>query len=356
MKRLLKWIVLGLIVGLAAFYFWPEKTYKPYAVSADYNAQADVYVVPAMPPDWSWGLYKNGEEPELRFGETGNRDAAKATIIFVPGYTATLDMYGEQFDMLARRGYHVMGLDMRGQGGSERHRPEFPEKLWVGDFENYGDDIRNWLSGMDLPQDRIVILAGSSFGGNTVIRAAGDAPLNIDGLYLLAPAIEPNTGEYSFERAKSMLSRFILIGRGKRYVLGQGDWKPESNDLTTTSNCSSYAKRLHYRDVIFTREPEQRVGGATNKWFYEFLKSSEHMNNQAYLSNIQIPVTVITAEIDDFVSNDVNAKACADYFPNCVEVVIPGTKHCLLQENDVVQMRLYDEFDALFERITSSQY
>lgn len=356
MKRIFKWGVICLFALLIIGYFWPEKRYKPHEVSASYKAQADVYFVPERPADWSWKRFKSDNAPELRWGETGNREAAKATIIFVPGYTATLDMYGEQFDRLARRGFHVMGLDMRGQGGSERHRIDFPEKLWVEDFADYGEDIRNWLSAMDLPKDRIVILAGSSFGGNTVIRAVGDGPINISGLYLLAPAIEPNTGEYSFDQAKSMLSRFITIGRGKRYVLGQGDWKPESADLTTTSNCSSYAKRLHYRDVIFTRAPEQRVGGATNKWFYEFLRSSEHMNNQAYLAKIKVPVTVITAEIDDFVSNAVNAKACAEYFPNCVEVIIPDTKHCLLQESDAIQMRLYDEMDALFERIISSQY
>lgn len=356
MKRAIKWLFIVLLIAILTVWVWPEKRYSAFEVSADYQSQADKYYVPDMPQDWSWNLFKNKNGPEIRWGQTGNRDAAKATIVFVPGYTATLDMYGEQFDALARRGFHVMGLDMRGQGGSERHRKDFPENLWVEDFADYGEDIRAWLTAMDLPENRMVILAGSSFGGNTVIRAAGDAPLNIDGLYLLAPAIEPNTGEYSFEEAKSLLSSFVKIGRGKRYVLGQGDWKPESDDLTTTSNCSSYAKRLHYRDVIFTRDPKQRVGGATNKWFYEFLRSSEHINNQAYLSDIKVPVTIITAETDEFVSNSINAKACKAYFPNCKEVIIPGTKHCLLQENDTVQTRLYDEMDALFERITSSRY
>ncbi len=357
MRRAFKWIFVILLVAVLAVYFWPEKRYSPHKVSANYQSQADNFYIPDMPPDWTWSMFETADGTKIRWGETGNRDAARATYIFVPGYTATLDMYGEQFDKLARRGYHVMGLDMRGQGGSERHRSAFPEKLWVKDFGVYGSDIRDWISAMNLPSDRTVILAGSSFGGNTVIRAAGDHPdLPIDGLFLYAPAIEPMTGKYDFEESKTLLTRFIRIGRGERYVLGQGDWKPESDVLTTTSNCSSYAKRLHYRDVIFTRKPEQRVGGVTNKWFYEFLRSSEHMNNQAYLSGIKVPVTMITAEVDDFVSNAVNAKACTTYFSDCRELVIPETKHCLLQENDAVQNEMYDEVDALLSRITSDPY
>lgn len=357
MKRVFKLAFVFLLIGIAALYFWPEKRYQPFKVSDDYQRQVDNYHIPDMPPDWQWHDYQVPDGTSLRWGETGNRDAAKASLIFVPGYTATLDMYGEHFDQLARRGYHVLGLDMRGQGGSQRHREAFPEKLWVENFGVYGSDINAWLADMNLPDDRPVILAGSSFGGNTVIRAAGDfTGLPIDGLYLLAPAIQPRTGEYSFEQSLSLLNRFNWLGRGKRYVLDQTDWRPESNDLTTTSDCSSYAKRLHYRDVIFTNNPEQRVGGPTNRWFYEFLKSSEHINRETYLSKITVPVTIVTAEMDAFVDNDTNAKACSDYFNDCRETIIPESKHCLMQENDAVLEQMFDEVDSLLARITSGPF
>jgi len=356
MKRFLKWVAIAFLVSVAIFYLWPEKPYKPFKVSPEYQAQADAFHVPEMPPDWKWQAFNTEDGTRLRWGETGNRNAAKASIIWIPGYTATLDMYGEHYDRLARRGYHVIGLDLRGQGGSERHRSEFPEKLWVNDFSVYSNDISAWLSSLELLANRPVILSGISFGGHVAARVLGEIDnLPVDGGYLMVPAFRPQTGDYSPDQAMRMMKGFMVFGKGERYVMGQGDWKPESDDLTTISECSSNAKRLHYRDVVFTRKPEQRVGGITNKWFYEFLESSHHINNQSFLSRIDVPVVVVSAETDVFVHNADNHKACADYISDCQEVLIPNTGHCLPQESDAVVEQLMDEFDNLLERISPSQ-
>ncbi|MGJ8562251.1 MAG: alpha/beta hydrolase [Alphaproteobacteria bacterium] len=340
-----------LVLFVAAIVFWPEKSYTPYEVAADYQAQVDAFDLPSMPPDWKWKAFAAEDGTVLRWGETGNSDAAKATVLFVPGYTASVDMYGEHADFLARQGYHVIGFDLRGQGGSERHRKSRPEKLWVDDFSAYSDDLAGFIKAMKRRDGQPVILAASSFGGHVAVRAAGDHTLGVDGLYLLAPALRPKSDPYTFEQAKRLMTISRLFGKSKNYVYGQTDWRPDGLDFTQGSDCSSYPKRLYLRDALFTRRPEQRVGGITNQFGAEFFESSDYVLQSGYLEKIDMPVSVISAVNDTFVLTDTNSQACSERFPNCREITPPKSGHCLLQEDDATLGLILRELESLVERI-----
>lgn len=352
-KRVLKGLGALALLALAALILWPEKSYTPYEVDAAYQAQVDAFEFPSMPPDWRWKTFVAADGTKLRWGETGNKDAAKASLLFVPGYTASFDMYGEHVDLLARRGYHVIGLDLRGQGGSESHRESHPEKLWVEDFSDYSDDLAAFIKRLDRNQGQPLILAAISFGGHVGTRAMGDHDLGVDGLYLLAPALRPRSDPYSFEQAKRMMALSRMFGKSKHYVFGETDWRPDGLDFTQGSDCSSNPKRLYLRDVLFTRHPEQRVGGITNQYGAEFFGSSEHILADGYLEAIDVPVTIISAELDTYVHTDVNRQACSDRFPDCREVTPPKSGHCLLQEDDATLEIMFGEFDQLVERINT---
>lgn len=354
-KRSLLFLLALIGLGLITFYVWPEKSYTPYQVDAAYQAQVDNFIVPDMPPDWTWKSFEAQDGTRLRWGETGNTHAAKATIIWVPGYTATLNMYGEHFDDLARRGYHVVGLDLRGQGGSERHRADQPEKLWVKNFGVYSDDVAAFISHLPMRDGQPLILSGISFGGHVVTRTLGDHDLPVDGLYLIAPGLRPQTTPYTFEQAKRMMDIIRMFGKSNHYAYGQGNWRPDGFDFTQGSDCSSNPKRLYLRDTIFTRDPAQRVGGVTNHWGTEFFKSSEYILRPGFLETIEQPVTIISASHDTLVVTEYNSRACADQIPNCREVMPPNTGHCLPQESDAVLNTMYDEFDTLLARINTQQ-
>jgi len=353
LKRIVQGILIALFFGIVAIFVWPEKSYEPYAVDAAYQAQVDAFVLPGVPPDWEWKSFTAKDGTKLRWGETGNKDAAKASLIWVPGYTATLDMYGEHFDDFARRGYHVIGLDLRGQGGSERHREHQPEKMWVKDFATYSDDLAAFIQSLPKREDRPLILSGASFGGHVATRTVGDHTLPVHGLYLIAPALRPESAPYTFEQAKGLMQISNLIGKSKHYVYGQKDWRPDGLDYTQGSDCSSNPKRLYLRDAVFTRKPEQRVGGITNQYGLEFFKSSEYLLSEGYLEKLTLPVSIISATNDTFVVTDYNSRACRDQMLDCREVTPPNTGHCLSQESDAVLETMYDEMDALLERINA---
>jgi len=354
-SRILKILGIGLILGAIAFYFWPEKRYMAFEVDAAYQAQVDAYHLPDMPPDWTWKRFETRDGTGLRWGETGNAGAAKATLIMVPGYTATMSMYGEHVDMLARRGYHVVGVDLRGQGGSDRHRSNQPEKLWVDEFRVYSDDLAEFIRAMP-ESTRPIIPMAISFGGHVGVRMAGDYPDLIDGLYLMAPAIQPKAGTMPFHEAKFLMTWARRLGKSKHYLSGQDNWKPFNDDLSIANidMCSSNPKRLPNRDVVFTRNPNERVGGITAQWGAEFFESSEYIREDGYLESIDVPLMMVSAEVDHFVVTELNQKVCAERFPNCETLDLVGAGHCLFQESDAHLSKMFDSLDVLTARVLES--
>jgi len=354
MKKKIGLGVFGLIIiAILAVLIWPENPHEYYQVDAAYQAQVDAYHVPPMPADWTWQEFEAKDGTKLRSGQTGNSGAAKASVIIVPGYTATLSMYGEHVDYLAEQGYHVMGLDLRGQGGSERYRKDQPEKLWIDDFSSYSDDLAAFIAAQNLPEDRAVVPIAISFGGHVAARMATEHQGLADGLMLLAPAFVPKAGEYSFDDALRMMQTARKLGKAKRYTIGGTNWKPVGEDFTQANidMCSSEPKRLYLRDVVFTREPHQRVGAVTNQWGAEFFESSQLMMSGEYFSDLQIPVSIISAEQDDFVDTAANQRVCSEQISDCSEIQIPGTGHCLMQEHDEDLAIVFAQINLLIAKI-----
>lgn len=345
-------IVIGavciLLILIVAALAWPEKSYVPFEPDEDYLRQADAYPIPPMPAGWEDNRFRSGDGTELRWGQV-RPDVAngqpRATVLIVPGYTATLTMYGEQMQWLLDRNYHVMGVDLRGQGLSERYREDQPEKLWVDDFSIYSNDLADFVQSVK-PDGRPLIVIGNSFGGHVALRMAVDHADVADGLFLIAPAVKPKAGDMGYETAYRIMSMARLFGKAKRYVVGSDNWRPAHSDLSVAAieYCASNPDRLHARDVIFTRYPSERVGGPTNQWAAEFYESSLYLLNGPRLEQTDVPTVMVQAEIDTFVENDAIEQSC-DRMPNCNVEMIPQTGHCLFQESDAVIDTIFDRLD-----------
>jgi len=352
-------VVLGLVLlACIGFFAWPEQSYVPYKVSPSYRAQVEAFDIPDMPVDWTWDMFSSEDGVKMRFGQTGNAASARATIIIIPGYTATMDMYGEQAEDIAARGYHVIGFDLRGQGGSERPRPSQPEKLLIEDFKIYSNDVALFIQSLELPKDRPVILMAMSFGGHVAFRVGGEHSDLIDGLLLLAPALRPKAGDMSFEQVTRLLRLGDALGKDTRYVPGNSNWKPASEDDLLRAGieyCASSPKRLPMRDAVFTMRPKQRVGGVTFNWGREFYGSSNFVLQDGYPESIVKPVTMIHAELDDFVVTDINKVVCDNRMLDCVSISIPESGHCLTQETDPILDRIYKALDDTVQRVEAIQ-
>lgn len=357
MRKISLFIFVGLLILILAGWFWPQKRYQPFKVSEAYQAQVNEFKVPNMPSDWNWGLFTTEDGTQLRWGQTGNRGTAKTTIIIVPGYTATLKMYGEHIDMLAERGFHVLGVDLRGQGGSDRYFSKQPEKLWIEDFSTYSNDLAAIIENQNFSNERVVMPMAMSFGGHVAFRMAGEHSGIIDGLALLAPALEPKAGEMSFDQALKLMNWMRKFGQAKRYVPGGDNWKPFEEDFSVSSIelCSSNPTRLYLRDAIFTNNPEERVGDVTHQWGAEFFESSLYIRSEEFLQEIEIPIFMASAEVDNFVVTNTNHQICSDQLSHCEYKVYKGAGHCLPQESDQIIFDIFDNIQNLANKIKRSQ-
>ncbi len=92
-------------------------------ISDEQRQQASDYLVGKVTPrpdTWQWETFTPEKGIDLRTG-TVDAENAKGTVIFVPGFTGTIDMSMETITQLNRAGYRVAAIEYRGQGKS--HRP-----------------------------------------------------------------------------------------------------------------------------------------------------------------------------------------------------------------------------------------
>ena len=200
---------------------------------------------------------KPSTAPVCAGGQTGNAATAKATLVYVPGFNGTLDAYADQVGLWAREGYHVVGLDMRGQGGSDGnlHGEKLPKFIEDGEVVN-ARDINGFLENLAI-RNRPVLLVGSSYGGIMTTLAVMERPDLVDAYIAMVPAYQPKLpGEP--DGLETQMSRMVSLGLGPRYVPDTVTWRPftEMPDW-----CATGTDRIFNQVRIHADDPSQRVAG-----------------------------------------------------------------------------------------------
>jgi lysophospholipase len=349
-KKFKLYLIWALATAFVVFYLWPPAKYEPHQVSPEYQAQVDEFFIPPMPDGWEFDKFVTRDFVKLRFGKGPVNPDAKATLIVMPGFTGLLEQYGEQLTHWQEQGYNVAGIDIRGQGGSERPLKENPEKSWVKDFSIYSDDIAELLNEEFSGRDEPIILIGQSFGAHVAYRTVAEHDVDVDGLLLTVPAFKPNTGEFSYGAAKMMYRLSKILNKSKFYAPGATNWKPDVPDMTQKIACSAEPKRVYIRDAVYTNNPELRMGTATYQWFGQTMISGEKMVKPEWTSRINIPVVMMLADRDQIVINEPPKEACAA-IDNCEIVIIEDSGHCVMQEVDRIVENVYDNVDNLVAEI-----
>lgn len=270
-------------------------------------------------------------------------DQPKGTVCVLHGRAEFIEKYFETVGDLLKRGFAVVTFDWRGQGLSGR-QVKNPRKGHVRRFADYRYDIeavRDQILVPHMPEPHFAL--AHSMGGAIALDAAYEGWLPFRRLVTVAPmialSIVRRTGGAAF------LARFLRFqGLGKMFVPGGGE--------TSISTLPFKGNRLTSDPVRYARNADAAtaigpgaIGAPTVAWMDSAFRFMKRFTTPNYALKIRLPTLIIAAGDDP-----VCATAAIERFAARLKaghaIVIPGARHEILMERDVIREQFWAAFDA----------
>jgi lysophospholipase len=296
-----------------------------------------------VPEDVLSGTLKTRDGVSLRFARWAPPPGRKGTVCLLPGRSEFIEKYFETVRDLRARGFAVAAFDWRGQGLSERALND-PRKGHVERFSEYDVDLETFMQQIVLPDCPPPIFAiGHSMGATMLIRAAHHGRRWFDRVVLTAPliALPKIRGSYA---ARTTARVMRLAGLGSTYVPGSDativGTQPFVGNLVT-SDPVRYARNA----AVLEEEPGVGLGGPTVAWVDAAFRAMAELNEPTYPARIRQPMLIVAAGHDEIVS----MAAIEDFALSLragSHLIVPGSRHELLMEQDRIRGQFWAAFDA----------
>jgi lysophospholipase len=305
----------------------------------------DLVSIPAnpVPENGVTGMLKTKDGVSLRFARWPPPPGRKGTVCLFQGRTEFIEKYFETVRELRSRGFAVATLDWRGQGGSDRPLDD-PRKGHVGDFSEYELDLDVFMNEVVLPDCPPPHFAvAHSMGGTVMMNIAKKGSRWFDRIVLSAPMINL-AGMWGS-------SLFKMTARGMRYA-GMGTAYIPGGDASVMAS-GSYIGNLFTSDpvrhartkAILEAEPALGVGSPTVGWADAAYRTIADFADINFASKIRQPLMLIAAGRDEIVST----AAIEDFAVRLragSHLIIAGSKHELMAEQDRYRVQFWAAFDA----------
>jgi lysophospholipase len=284
------------------------------------------------------------------------RGPVRGTVCIVQGRGEFIEKYFEVIADLRRRGFAVATFDLRGQGGSERLLSN-PRRGHVVAFTEYDRDLAIFIDEIvkpTLPQPLIGL--GHSLGGNILLRNAQDEASPFTRMVLVSPmiAIHRNMLGVSPAIARAYANIACLFGLAGTYVRGGRDEPDDFKDFETNRLTTDHVRWSRTKAII-EAAPELALGSPTVGWLRAALRSTAMLSRPDYPKYVCVPMILFAAGADKVVSTQAIEDFAADLKVGS-DILMPGSRHEILQETDAVRQRFWAAFDAYMGiAATSSQ-
>jgi lysophospholipase len=274
------------------------------------------------------------------------RGPTRGTVCIVQGRGEFIEKYFEVIADLRRRGFGVATFDLRGQGGSERMLSN-PRKGHVVAFTEYDRDLALFIEEVvkpTLPQPLIGL--GHSLGGNILLRSAQDEASPFARMVLVAPmlAIHRNMLGVSPRVARIYATVLTLLGLSTTYVHGGSNEPDDFTDFETNRLTADYVRWSRNKAVI-EAAPELALGSPTVGWLRAALRSSAMLSRPDYPKYVCVPMILFAPGADKVVSTQAIEDFAVDLKFGS-HILMPGSRHEILQETDAIRQRFWAAFDA----------
>jgi len=296
-----------------------------------------------VPEGTTSGFLTAPDGVKLRFARLAPPSGRKGTVCVFTGRGEQIEKYFETARDLRDRGFAVALLDWRGQGGSARGLSD-SRKGYVRNFADFETDVETFYREVILPDCPPPYFAlAHSMGGAVMLRIAYAGRNWFDRIVLSAPMIDL-PGRTTAWPIRSLLLAMRIAGMGARYVPGGtdvlvGEAPFEGNPLT--SDPVRYARNA----AILAEDPSVGIAAPTVAWADTAFRTMHGFRAAHYPTRIRVPILMLAAGADTIVSTPA-IEEFTYHLRGGSHLVIPGSRHEILQEQDRYRAQFWAAFDA----------
>ena len=295
------------------------------------------------PDDRVVGTVKTRDGVTLRFARWAPPPGRKGTVVLLQGRAEFIEKYFECVRELRARGFAVATFDWRGQGLSDRALSN-KRKGYVRRFSDYVVDLETVMQEVVLPDCPPPIFGlAHSMGGAIAIRVCHDGARWFERVVLSAPLIALPDG-WPMRIAGPFMRFLRLTGRGSAFVPTGTARATGTEDFignVLTSDPVRYARTA----AVLEAEPALGLGAPTVAWADSILREIKRFADPAYASSIRQPLLLIAAGRDEVVSTPAIETFGRQLLAGR-HLIIPGSRHEILQEQDQYRVQFWAAFDA----------
>lgn len=312
------------------------------------------------PDNWRWHNFsrqdKKGRTRRLRFGSVFPKDKIPdAVVVCLPGLGDFCEKYFETARDCLEHNYAFWVIDWVGQGRSTRYLSNTHKRHSAGFAEDL-EDLNTWLNGYVIPASvhpdvgRIPrAMLAHSMGGHIGLRYLTQ---NTD-MFACAAFSAPMWGikavEYMPRKMAYAIAQQMNNFMGQSYVPGGANWSHLIRAFPGKDIFTSDTARGHMHNTWCLHDPALQVGGVTNKWLFEAVKSVNVLHKKNAVECVKTPIFVGLAGQDMLVSNQ-DIRAINQRLPNSTMAEFSNSQHEILMENDRIRQKFLENFHALIEK------
>jgi lysophospholipase len=276
---------------------------------------------------------------------------ARGTVAVLGGRAEFIEKHFETIGDLVDRGFCVVALDWRGQGGSERQLRN-RDKHHIDDFSLYERDLSAFVNEIVAPYCPNPYFAlGHSMGAAILLMIAHSGRLPFERLVLTSPMI----AIANLKRPRliqSAIEALDFVGLGGAFTPGGGR-KPIASQPFEGNPLTSDPVRFARIASSLQADPGIGVGWPTIGWLHAAFRLMQQFEDPHYPREIVTPILVVAAGADRVT----DLRACERFSERLRGgrlVVIEGAAHELLIERDVFRRQFWAAFDAFVPGVEPS--
>ena len=307
-----------------------------FAVSeTDLHSKLETDILPFFTSQLRFGAFHGQGDVPIHYAFFDTADE-KGALVITTGRQESIAKYAEVLFDLKDSGFDIYIMDHRGQGFSGRMLND-PRKGHVADFENYVADLQTFVDSVvkKTPYAGTFYLS-HSIGCTIGILYAARFPDTFDGLILVSPFFEINTGLVPQWIVRGVVELFSMVGLDESFVPGGGSYTtdiPFDDNIVTTSK-----KRYELTKKLVDLYPETALFGPTNRWVAEASAAGGKALDAA--SSLPRPILLLQAADDKVIRVSPQEEFCRKS-EKCTLRKMPEAGHEILMERDSIRNQAF---------------